>query len=309
MNRTIVSSSSLFIRAATSSQQRNMATLKELKVRLGTVKTISKLTKTLHMVASSKLRAAEKKAEELGSFNDGPAKLLAPITSIEGLDPQNTGEERSNKQIVIGITTDTGMCGPVNHNVVRLTKGLLNADTAHQMTVNFSGLKGAVAIGQTHPASLASSARDFGKMDYSFPESLIFLNNIIKLIPNFDAATIVFNKFKNAMVYNVATAFVPGYNLLEQHRDKFDAYQTSEDRSATMKDLSEFSLATTFWVGLFQNRASETAARMISMDNASKNGEQISQALSLQYNRVRQAMITSELIEITSGAAAIEEGN
>ncbi|EFA75465.1 ATP synthase gamma chain [Heterostelium album PN500] len=309
MNRSIISSTQLFVRVANSQQQRNMATLKELKVRLGTVKTISKLTKTLHMVASSRLRSAEKKAEDLFGYNEGPSKLFTEITSTEGMDPQNTGEERSNKQLIIGVTTDTGMCGPVNHQVMRTTKALLSKDTNNEFLVSVTGMKGVSPITSTYPAKMFSSARDFGKSDYSFPETLAFLDKIIRAVPNFDGAYLVFNRFKNAMSYAVMSQFVPGFNLLEHNRDKFYQYQTTEDRAATMKDLSEFSLASNLWIALYQNRASETAARMISMDNASKNGEQISQALSLQYNRVRQAMITSELIEITSGAAAIEDSN
>eukprot|EP01133_Synstelium_polycarpum_P016839 gene16839-20023_t len=258
------------------------------------------------MVASSRLKSAERKAEELVRYNAGPHKLLNDIASTEGMDPQNTGEERSNKQIVICVTTDTGMCGPVNHQVLRTTKALLEKDTNKTMSVTLTGLKGAAAIGTGYPWALNANSRDFGKSDYCFPETLTFLSEIIRSIPNFDGAYVIYNRFKNAMSYAVHSQFVPGFNLLEHHRDKFYQYQTTEDRSATMKDLSEFALASTLWTSLYQNRASETAARMISMDNASKNGNSISQALGLQYNRARQARITSELIEICSGAAAIE---
>ncbi|EGC28267.1 hypothetical protein DICPUDRAFT_160424, partial [Dictyostelium purpureum] len=169
--------------------------------------------------------------------------------------------------------------------------------------------KGVSVFCTEYPDQFLVSGRDFGKQDYSFPEVLLYLNEIVKKVPNFDSASVVYNKFKNALSYNVDHAFIPGFNLLEANRDKFYEYSTSEDRAATMKDLSEFYLATAFWTGLYQNRASEMAARMVSMDNASKNGESISQALGLQYNRARQAMITSELIEITSGAAAIENSD
>ncbi|KAF2075118.1 hypothetical protein CYY_003595 [Polysphondylium violaceum] len=313
MNTTVKASSKLFVGLTNQNQVRGMATLKDLKVRLGTVQTISKLTKTLHMVASSKLRSAEKKAEELGAFNVGPSKLLSEIKSNEALDQLEQGttfaEDRSNKQLVIAITTDTGMCGPVNHQVVKACKALLSKDTEDKMIASTTGLKGTAPLATDYPKKLLFGGRDFGKQDYSFPETLLFLNEIIAKIPNFDNAVIVYNKFKNALSYSVDALFIPGFNLMEQHRDKFYTYQTTEDRAATMKDLSEFYLASAFWASLYQNRASEMAGRMVSMDNASKNGESISQGLSLQYNRARQAMITSELIEITSGAAAIEDSN
>ncbi|EGG18032.1 ATP synthase gamma chain [Cavenderia fasciculata] len=312
MNRTVITTTTLFMRQPCAQQQRNMATLKELKNRLGTVKTISKLTKTLNMVASSRLRSAEKKAEELGVYSLGPNKLVSEITNLEGFgEIENTGESRSHKNLVIGVTTDTGMCGPVNHQVVRAIKGMLADNQAQnsteQLVVTMTGLKGVAPITSAYPKALHSSSRDFGKSDFSFPETCVYLSKVVKDVPNFDSATVVYNKFKNAMSYAVSSTFVPGFNLLEHHREKFYAYQTNEDRSATMKDFSEFNLISTLWGSLYQNRASETAARMISMDNASKNGEQISAALSIQYNRARQAMITGELIEITSGAAAISE--
>eukprot|EP01132_Coremiostelium_polycephalum_P006090 gene6090-7588_t len=306
-------STRLFVNLAKSasvpSNARGMATLKDLKIRLGTVKTISKLTKTLHMVASSKLRSAEKKAEELSPYNKGPMGVLTEVQTDLQINPQFTGEEKSNKKLLIAVTTDTGMCGPVNHQIIKTCKALLKEDADNQYVISTTGLKGVTPFLTEFPDKFHMTAREFGKSDYSFPECLLFLNDVIKKVPNFDSAIIVYNKFKNALSYNVTTHFIPGFNLLEENREKFYQYATTEDRAATMKDLSEFYLATTFWSGLYQNRASEMAARMISMDNASKNGEGISQALSIQYNRARQAMITSELIEITSGASAIENSD
>ncbi|KYR01810.1 ATP synthase gamma chain [Tieghemostelium lacteum] len=311
LNKSLISSSKLCLNVARTEQVRNMATLKDLKIRLGTVKTISKLTKTLHMVASSKLRSAEKKAEELYPYNLGPSKVLDSIKDEEGfVDSANsTGEERSNKKLLVAVTTDTGMCGPVNHQIIKSCKAILKQDTNGKFLSSTTGLKGVAPLMAEFPSKFSQCGRDFGKSEYSFPETLLFLSELISKVPNFDSGVVVFNKFKNALSYNVVGHFVPGFNLLEHHRDKFYSYMTSEDRSATMKDLSEFYFATSLWVGLYQNRASEMAARMISMDNASKNGESISQQLSLQYNRVRQAMITSELIEITSGASAIESSS
>ncbi|KAK5582401.1 hypothetical protein RB653_003984 [Dictyostelium firmibasis] len=305
------SASKLFVALASPANQRNMATLKDLKIRLGTVKTISKLTKTLHMVASSKLRSAEKKAEESGPFSVGPQKILGAVTSSDAFNTTTEApvEERSGKQLLIAITTDTGMCGPVNHQIIKTIKALLKDDGKQEILVSTTGLKGVAPIVADYPNQFLISGRDFGKADYSFPEVLLFLNEIISKVPNYDSALVVYNKFKNALSYNVDRQFIPGFNLLELNRDKFYEYMTSEDRAATMKDLSEFHLASSFWTGLYQNRASEMAARMVAMDNASKNGESISQALGLQYNRARQAMITSELIEIVSGASAIESSD
>ncbi|KAM9983099.1 hypothetical protein ACTFIZ_005702 [Dictyostelium cf. discoideum] len=304
------SASKLFVVLASPANQRNMATLKDLKIRLGTVKTISKLTKTLHMVASSKLRSAEKKAEESSPYSVGPQKVLGVVNTSDAFNTATEPvEDRSNKQLLIAITTDTGMCGPVNHQIIKTIKALLKDDTKQEILVSTTGLKGVAPIVSDFPNQFLINGRDFGKTDYSFPEVLLFLNEIISKVPNYDSAVVVYNKFKNALSYNVDRQFIPGFNLLELNRDKFYEYTTSEDRAATMKDLSEFYLASSLWTGLYQNRASEMAARMVAMDNASKNGESISQALGLQYNRARQAMITSELIEIVSGASAIESSD
>ncbi|KAM9963595.1 hypothetical protein ACTFIW_006828 [Dictyostelium discoideum] len=319
------SASKLFVVLASPANQRNMATLKDhqslildtnsqivnvVKIRLGTVKTISKLTKTLHMVASSKLRSAEKKAEESGPYSVGPQKILGVVETSDAFNTATEPiEDRSNKQLLIAITTDTGMCGPVNHQIIKTIKALLKDDAKQEILVSTTGLKGVAPIVADFPNQFLINGRDFGKADYSFPEVLLFLNEIISKVPNYDSALVVYNKFKNALSYSVDRQFIPGFNLLELNRDKFYEYTTSEDRAATMKDLSEFYLASSLWTGLYQNRASEMAARMVAMDNASKNGESISQALGLQYNRARQAMITSELIEIVSGASAIESSD
>jgi len=278
-------------------QKRTMATLKDIKLRIKSVSSISKLTKTMQMVASSKMRVAIRQVENTKHAANSVNRIF------EGKEIE---AERAGSNLIINVTSDKGMCGPINNQIVRHTKNILrgNKEFATNAEVAQLGSKGVPAMIAEFPKQFVLSLKDFGRKEYSFLETGFVVDQLLS-DRDYNSATVIYNRFKNALTYIVTEVVVPGPATLEANAGKFNSFEFDEDQDATFKDLFEYQLAMSIWSASMQNRASEFAARMTSMDNATKNANSIISLLSIQYNRGRQAAITTELIEITSGANAI----
>jgi len=274
---------------------RNMATLKDIKLRIKSVSSIAKLTKTMQMVASSKLRASMRKVQE----TKDAANSLNKITSIVDNDKSR------GSNLIVAVTSDKGMCGPINNQVVRFAKGIIRHERdASKLDVTTLGGKGTSSMAAEFPKQLTFSMKDFGKKEYSFMEVGFVVDKILSHA-NYESVSVIFNKFKNALTYTVTEVPIPGPGTMLANQSKFALYEFDQDEDATFRDLFEYQISLNIWSALMENRASELAARMTSMDNATKNASSIISLLGIQYNRGRQAAITTELIEITSGASAL----
>jgi len=283
---------------------RGMASLKELKLRMKAVASISKLTKTMQMVASSKMRGAERKFRAIQPFKEGTDKIVDEAVG-------DVSKKGGNNLMVV-VTTDKGMCGAINNQLLRHCKHMLLEDGASQYTISTTGTKGSTALARLYPDQFILSCKDLGKKDFSYLETGFVVDKLLTskaAAANFNSVSVMFNKFRNALSYVVTEKKIPGPDVLMANLDKFAAYEFEEDEDATMRDLFEFQVGATIWSSLFENRTSELAARMTSMDSATKNAVQIVNLLTLQFNRGRQSAITTELIEITSGASAISSGD
>lgn len=293
-------------RVATPQGARNMATLKDIKLRIKSVGSIAKLTKTMQMVASSKLRSATRKVAETKYTANSVNKLFVGKTFTAlppGADP------KENSSLIVAITSDKGMCGPVNNQIVRHAKSILRAEKkgTQPSDVVTLGSKGSPTLLNEFPGQFTFSLKDFGKKEASFLETGFVVDQLLAS-RNYENVNIIFNKFKNALTYLVSEIHITGPKTLLANKKEFARYEFDEDDDATFRDLFEYQIATSIWSGLIESRASELAARMTSMDSATKNATSIISLLAIQYNRGRQAAITTELIEITSGASALEEG-
>jgi len=289
----------LYASPTTQQFTRNMVTLKDIKLRIKSVSSIAKLTKTMQMVASSKLRAATKRVQETKDSTNSVNK----ITSIVEVDKSR------GSNLVVAVTSDKGMCGPINNQVIRFAKGIMRHEKdVTKLDVATMGGKGTSSIAAEFPKQLHFSMKDFGKKEYSFMEVGFVVDRILSHA-NYESVSIIFNRFKNALTYTVTEVPVPGPNTMLANQSKFALFEFDQDEDATFRDLFEFQISLNIWSALMENRASELAARMTSMDNATKNASSIISLLAIQYNRGRQAAITTELIEITSGASALVDAD
>eukprot|EP01110_Echinostelium_bisporum_P000668 TRINITY_DN1164_c0_g1_i1.p1 TRINITY_DN1164_c0_g1~~TRINITY_DN1164_c0_g1_i1.p1 ORF type:complete len:301 (-),score=112.34 TRINITY_DN1164_c0_g1_i1:135-1037(-) len=275
---------------------RNMATLKELRLRIASVKAITKLTKTMQMIANNKMRSAQRKAEAVAHFTEAGEKVLKEVPATE--DGQN---------LLVAITADKGMCGSINSQIIKYAKGMLKENPNYQVVVG--GSKGASPMAKEFPSNFVFSLKDLGKKEFSYMETGFAVEQMLATASNAENVTVLFNQFKNAVTYIPTEIPIPGPKVLNENLNKFAKYEFEEAESTTMRDLFEFQVWNSVWGSIFQNRSSELAARMSSMDNATKNATGITGALNIAYNRGRQGAITTELVEICSGAAAIEQAS
>jgi len=275
-------------------QTRGMATLKEIKTRLGSVTNIQKITKSMKMVATSKFKQAERQlgpARILGAAND----TLATVTGLQS-------EESSEKPIAVLITSDRGMCGGVHSAVSKAAKKLLG-DSDHDLFI--LGDKAKAQLVSQHQDKFNVHINEIGRLPPTFDEALFVAQEILKVKPNFDNGVIIYNRFQSAIAYDTVTEPIFGLNTMKAAPEMLE-YGADEADEDVVEFFHEYTLACKIYSAIKEGACSEQSARMTAMDNATNNSEDMIKTLNLTYNRTRQAVITRELIEIISGASALE---
>jgi len=291
-----------------------MANLKQLKNRIASVKNTRKITKAMQMVAAAKLRRAQEAAEQsrpyTERFNAVMAGLAASVGGSDSGPKLLTGTGSDQTQLIVLMTSERGLCGGFNTNIVKLARARINELKAAGKSVKI------LTVGKKGRDQLK---RDFGdlfighvdmtevkRIGYSDAQGIA--REILTRFDaaEFDVATIFYAKFVN-VVTQVPTAqqiipfAVPEGTEVEDGA-LYD-YEPSEE--AILADLLPRGVATAIFSALLENGASEQGARMSAMDNATRNAGEMIDKLTIQYNRSRQAVITNELIEIISGAEAL----
>ena len=291
-----------------------MANLKELKNRIASVKNTRKITKAMQMVAAAKLRRAQEAAEQsrpyTERFNAVMAGLAASVGGSDGGPQLLTGTGSDQTQLIVLMTSERGLCGGFNTNIVKLARVRIDELKAAGKSVKV------LTVGKKGRDQLK---RDFGdlyighvdmtevkRVGYSDAQGIA--REILSRFEagEFDVATLFYAKFVN-VVTQVPTAqqiipfAVPEGTEVEEGA-LYD-YEPSEE--AILADLLPRGVATAVFSALLENGASEQGARMSAMDNATRNAGEMIDKLTIQYNRSRQAVITNELIEIISGAEAL----
>ncbi|SFD53080.1 F-type H+-transporting ATPase subunit gamma [Sulfitobacter brevis] len=293
-----------------------MPNLKDLKNRIASVKSTRKITKAMQMVAAAKLRRAQEAAEAsrpyAERFNAVMAGLSASVGGSDSAPKLLSGTGSEQVHLLVVMTSERGLCGGFNSNIVKLAKVQARKLLAEGKDVKI------LSVGKKGRDQLK---RDFGKhlighVDLSEVKRVGYVDaqRIAKDVlarfdaGEFDVATIFFAEFVN-VVSQIPTAqqIIPA--KFEGDQDAatgattlFD-YEPSEE--AILADLLPRGVATAIFSALLENGASEQGARMSAMDNATRNAGEMVENLTIQYNRSRQAVITNELIEIISGAEAL----
>ncbi|MBM1633692.1 F0F1 ATP synthase subunit gamma [Sulfitobacter mediterraneus] len=292
-----------------------MANLKDLKNRISTVKSTRKITKAMQMVAAAKLRRAQEAAEAsrpyAERFNAVMAGLAASVGGSDSAPKLLSGTGSDQVQLLVVMTSERGLCGGFNTNIVKLAKAKAQKVLAagKQLKILTVGKKGRDQLKREFGTYM------IGHVDMSEVKRLGYADaqNIAKDVlarfdaGEFDVATLFYAKFVN-VVSQIPTAqqIIPA-EFEDAGEDAgastlFD-YEPSEE--AILADLLPRGVATAIFSGLLENAASEQGARMSAMDNATRNAGDMIDSLTIQYNRSRQAVITNELIEIISGAEAL----
>jgi len=290
-----------------------MPSLKDLKNRISSVKSTQKITSAMKMVAAAKLRRAQDQAIAARPYTSLMDNIVSKISSKatgSGIDLL-TGKEDNKTQLLVVFSADRGLCGGFNGSITRTVRKEVK-------DLNKNGIK--VKLLMVGKKSADALNRDFGDLYIdriegksgkpNFTDAEILAKKIITLFENdeFGVCRVIYNKFISAIVQEITyKSLIPAEVKQNEVQDNLDnsvfEFEPSEEEILT--DLLPRNLATQLFSSQIESTASELAARMTAMDNATRNAGEMIDKLTLQYNRTRQAVITKELIEIISGAEAV----
>jgi len=274
-------------------QQRGMATLKSISIRLKSVKNIQKITQSMKMVSAAKYARAERDLKQARPIGIGSAQFYekAEISAPEDV-PQ---------KLLIAITSDRGLCGAVHTSVARYIRNVLN-ENATNVKVVCVGDKSRAILQRIYGKNIILAANEIGRLPPTFLDASKLADAIIKSEYTYGAGQIIYNRFKSVVSYSTQT--LPVFSLeAVKTAPKLSVYDSLD--SDVIQSYLEFSLASLLFYSMKEGACSEQSSRMTAMDNASKNAGEMIDKLTLTFNRTRQAVITRELIEIISGASAL----
>jgi F-type H+-transporting ATPase subunit gamma len=273
---------------------RNMATLREIEMRLKSVKNIEKITKSMKMIASTKLAKAQR------AMNSGKQYGLANSEVF-----QNVGEEHEGgRKLFIVISSDKGLCGGIHSSVSKATRRAIASTESpvdSDSPIMIIGDKSKAQLARAVPKNIQLTFNQIGRDIPTFADAAGVADLIVKSDVKYDSINIIYNKFVSSVAYEPAMMVVSTEAALKESAG-FKAYEIEDENT---KDLFEFSLANAIFAALVEGHACEQSSRRNAMDNASKNAGEMIGRLQTQYNRGRQAAITNELIDIITGASAL----
>ncbi|GMK54868.1 hypothetical protein CspeluHIS016_0114540 [Cutaneotrichosporon spelunceum] len=279
-------------RSASKQQQAGMATLKEIDQRLKSVRNIEKITKSMKVVASTKLTRAERSMKEAKKYGAANNELFNH-TKVE-----EDAAADAKRILYLPMSSDGGLCGGIHSTISRATK---KAVAEQDGAVAIIGDKPKSQLARVMSDKIKISFSGVGKDVPTFAEASAIADELIKNAGEWDEVRIISNAYVSALSYEPEETIVVAAEVLRQ-ASGFQQYEMEEDVS---KDLAEFSLANAIYAKLVEGHAAEISARRTAMENASNNARDMMSSLQLQYNRGRQAVITTELIDIITGASAL----
>ena len=292
-----------------------MATLREIKRRIGSVKSTEKITKAMKMVASVKFRKAQQNVVAARPYAKKISEILRNlIPTIESFDNELLKQREIKKVLVVVIAADRGLCGSFNTNLLKAATIIINEKygeylKSKDLSMFPIGRKAFDYFSKRGFDLYAKSVNVFDRLTFSDAE------NIVKEIitgykdKNFDKVVLVYNEFKSVIQSKtVEEQFlpIPPFEAVEgETKTKVSNYIFEPSSVEIVDNLLPRHLNTQIWRALLESYASEQAARMTAMDAATTNANDLVRELSLTYNRARQAAITKELLEVVAGAEAL----
>ncbi len=291
-----------------------MATLKELKGRITSVKSTQKITKAKKMVASAKLRRAQAAAENGRPYaqrlESVVASLAAKVGGSDSAPKLLSGTGKDDVHLLLVLNSDRGLAGAFNSNIVKEARNKAYALQATGKTVKFMlvGRKGRPVINRLFPKQTVADydTQGFRELTYANAAEISAQVQAMYEAGDFDVAHLFFSKFRSALLQEATGQQIIPVAASDVAVGGGDAAVEYEpDEEAILADLLPRNVTVQIFKGLLENAASEQGASMTAMDNATRNAGDLIQKLTIQYNRSRQAAITTELIEIIAGAEAL----
>jgi F-type H+-transporting ATPase subunit gamma len=295
-----------------------MPSLKDLKIRINSVKSTQKITSAMKMVAAAKLRRAQEQAEAARPYAERMERMLGSLAGSmagrEGAPALLAGNGRDQTHLIVVMTSDRGLCGGFNSSIVRATRRKVHElrELGKEVKIFAVGRKGRDQLRRDMGSLIVGHMEDVGRPRLTFAVAAQIGARLTAMYAagEFDVCHVVYNKFKSAMTQIVtfqqlipfaapsgAAAAGPGTSDV--------VYDYEPDETEILEALLPRNIGVQVYRALLENNASEQGARMTAMDSATRNAGEMINKLTIFYNRSRQAYITKELIEIISGAEAV----
>lgn len=281
------------IARVSSAKARNYATLREIEMRLKSIKNIEKITKTMKIVASTRLGKAQKAMTSSRVYQESDLDFfkIAETQLPEG----------SDRTLIIAITSDKGLCGSIHSQMGKKVRSTIaeypNADVAA------IGDKTKVQVLRSNADKLVMAFNGVGKETPSFNEASLIVDELAKL-GTYDKVVVLYNKFTSSVSFDPSAAEIYSEAAIDAS-SKLAVFDI-EDDNGTTETLARIALTNAIFAGMAEGYASEISARRNAMDNASKNAGDMINKYSILYNRTRQAVITNELVDIITGASSLD---
>jgi F-type H+-transporting ATPase subunit gamma len=295
-----------------------LATLREIKSRIGSIKNTEKITRAMKMVAAVKFRKAQENVIAARPYAKKIAEILKSLIPTVGSVENELLKERDVKRVcLVIVTSDRGFAGPFNTNLIKEAEKLIKEKYAdffnsHNITLVTLGKKAFDFFSKRNYDIFARYVGIFDKIEFASARKIVTELISGYLDKKFDKVIVVYNEFKSAAQARIV-------------EEQFLPILSIDDTEASAENVSDFifepaakeiidyllpkHLNTQIWRVLLESYASEQAARMMAMESATSNANDLIKTLLLTYNKARQAAITKELLEVVSGAEALRESN
>jgi F-type H+-transporting ATPase subunit gamma len=287
-----------------------MPNLKDIQRRIGTVQKTQQITRAMRMVAGAKLRRAQESIEKARPYAQRMRATLAEVAASQR-DAEHpllaTRDEVRRREIVV-VTSDRGLCGGFNSNVLKLAQGLLGSGRPENLILTTAGKKARDFLRRRYADQLGTHYPQEGWVEYGQAADIAAQCSQRYADGEVDEVVLVYNEFVSAVTQTPRQVQLLPFSA-DVAEDEADAerlpYEIEPDPQKLLAVLVPKAVEVEVYRALLENQAGEHAARMAAMESATRNTEELIESLTLQYNRARQAAITKELVEIVSGAEAL----
>ena len=292
-----------------------MASLDDLKKRIQSVKSTQKITKAMKMVAAAKLRKAQENAEKGRPYSEKMNNIILNlsngISDKENAPKLLTGSGDEKVHLCVVLTSDRGLCGGFNSNIIRKAKSYFQKilNEGKNLKIITVGSKGYDQLKRLYNENIVDKItfKESKNANYFDADKVgkIIIEKFEK--KEFDVCTIFYNQFKNVITQIPQEQQIIPLKASEAKKDTEtgDIYEFEPEEDEILSNLLPKNISTQIFKAMLENSASEQGSRMTAMDNATRNAGEMVDKLTIQYNRSRQAAITKELIEIISGAESL----
>ncbi len=295
-----------------------MASLKALKVRIASVKSTQKITKAMKMVAAAKLRRAQMAAEAGRPYSERLNAVLARLAATVTVGPESpkllAGTGKDERHLLVVATSERGLAGAFNTNIVRAARRKADELIRQGKQVRFYliGKKGRAVISRLFPGTIVHQVDQSHIKNVAFSDALSVAQDLTARFEagEYDVAHLFYARFQSALVQEpteqqIVPVALPTAGAAGDKSGTHAAIEYEPDEEEILAALLPRNIAVQLFRAMLENAASEQGSRMTAMDNATRNAGDMINRLTIQYNRTRQAAITTELIEIIAGAEAL----